>query len=103
SSAPTARGGPDAAQLPGQIVTGRLVRFSQWVRDQLPPTATEQDVTSMFGEAAQIFLFAGASGMGRVEAGLMPGEPRRIMVSAVLPAAHAGSPFQIAFELPLRG
>jgi hypothetical protein len=101
--APSARSNPDAAALPGQIVTGRLVRFAQWVRDQLPPTATEQDVTSMFGEAAQIFLFAGASGMGRVEAGLMPGEPRRILVSAVLPAAHAGAPFQIAFELPLKG
>jgi hypothetical protein len=102
TSATTARGGPDAAALPGQIVTGRLVRFSQWVRDQLPPTATEQEVNAMFGEAAQIFLFAGASGMGRVEAELMPGEPRRITVRAALPAAHAGTPFTIAFELPLR-
>jgi len=102
SSAPTARSSPDAVALPGQIVTGRLVRFAQWVRDQLPPTATEQDVVSMFGEAAQIFLFAGATGMGRVQAELLPGEPRQIQVSAALPAAHAGTPFQIAFALPMR-
>ncbi|HYV49391.1 MAG TPA: hypothetical protein VFA20_31245 [Myxococcaceae bacterium] len=102
TSAASARATAEATPLPGQIVTGRLVRFSQWVRDQIPPTATEKDVESMFGEAAQVFLFAGASGAGRVEAELLPGEPRRIMVRAALPASHAGTPFQIAFELPLR-
>jgi hypothetical protein len=102
SSGPTVRGSPDAMPLPGQIVTGRLVRFAQWVRDQLPAGVSAKEVTDLFGEAAQVFLFAGATGMGQIRAELVEGERRAVRVSAALPAAHAGSPFEVAFDLPLR-
>lgn len=100
--APTARQSPDAMPLPGQIVTGRLVRFAQWVRDELPPGASSTEVTDLFDEAAKVFLFGGASGMGQIRAELVEGEPRAVRIAARLPAAHAGAPFELAFELPLR-
>ena len=64
SAAPTARQSADAVPLPAQVLTGRVVRFAQWVRDQIPPGTTDADVKTMFKQAAEFFLLVRHAGRG---------------------------------------
>ncbi|MCC7540824.1 MAG: type VI secretion system contractile sheath large subunit [Deltaproteobacteria bacterium] len=104
SIAPTVRSSPDAASLPGQILTGRVVRFGQWVRDQIPEGASAEDVKALFEQAASVFLFPslqdGAALRAQVGKGA-DGKPAVQIACAVSPK-FAGSPFHMEFELPLK-
>jgi hypothetical protein len=103
SSAPTARAGTDVVPLPAQILTGRIVRFAQWVRDQLPAGATDKDVVSLFEQAAGVFLFPGATDKAGLKAQIVTDKEnkRGVLVSASVNAEHAAIPFHLAFTLPV--
>ncbi len=104
STMPTARASADAVPLAAQIVTGRIVRFAEWVIEQVPAGATDAEAASLFEEAARVFLFAGVTEGATLRAGVGQGaEGRRVVEIAVaVHAALAGIPFQMAFTLPLR-
>ncbi|MFP2905532.1 type VI secretion system contractile sheath domain-containing protein [Pyxidicoccus sp. 3LFB2] len=104
AAAPTVYGGGYAVPLPAQLLTGRIVRFATWVRDQLPPGSGNEDVSAIFSQAAEVFLFRGATENGQVRAEIVSTDDGRgVQVSAVVRPEHAGTRFQLAFVLPLRG
>jgi type VI secretion system protein ImpC len=104
AAAPTVYGGGYAVPLPAQLLTGRIVRFATWVRDQLPPGSGNEDVSAIFSQAAEVFLFRGATENGQVRAELVSTENGRgVAVRATVPPEHAGTRFQLGFVLPLRG
>ncbi|HSP78430.1 MAG TPA: hypothetical protein VLQ93_07870, partial [Myxococcaceae bacterium] len=101
---PTVYGGGDKVPLPAQLMTGRLVRFAQWVGEQVAPGAGGEEVARLFTEAADVFLFGGAVPGGRMRGELVElGEGRRgVRVSAVVRPEHAGLMLELGFTLPLR-
>lgn len=104
SSAPTVYGAGYTVPLPAQLLTGRIVRFATWVRDQLPPGSGNDDIAAIFSQAAEVFLFRGATENGQVRAELVSTDDGRgVHVSATVRPEHAGTRFQLAFVLPLRG
>lgn len=104
SVAPMACGNSHVMPLPAQILTGRIVRFALWVRDQLPAGSSAQEMSALFSQAAEVFLFGGSPDIGKLEAQLVPGEDgsQRIHVGAVVRPEQAGTRFQLEFSLPLR-
>lgn len=101
-TAPMLRASIDAAALPAQIVTGRIVRFASWVRDQLPADADEATIAAVFAEAGRVFLFPGLGEAASLEAKLVPdSEPRAMSVRAVVHPAIAGTLLDIEFPLAL--
>lgn len=104
AAAPMVYGGGYAVPLPAQLLTGRIVRFATWVRDQLPPGSGNEDVAAIFAQAAEVFLFRGATENGQVRAELVSTDDGKgVHVSATVRPEHAGTRFQLAFVLPLRG
>lgn len=103
--APMVYGGEHPVPLPAQLLTGRIVRFAQWVRDQLPPGAGSQEVTTLFTQAADVFLFGGAMPAGRVRGEVVPtGEGSRgVLVTALVKPEYAGMPLELGFVLPMLG
>ncbi len=102
AQAPLARAAVDAVPLPAQLLTGRIVRFAEWVRDQLPPGADSDMASSVFDEASKVFLFPGMNEVGHIAAEVHDEEgDRELRVHAQVAPAHAGIPFEIAFALPL--
>lgn len=101
--APTVRGGDDLVPLPAQILTGRIVRFAQWVRDQVPAGSPDADVINLFEQAAGVFLFPGMTEGAKLTAQLADDKAggRAVIVTASVRAELAGSPFHMAFQLPL--
>jgi hypothetical protein len=104
SVAPMACSNPHVMPLPAQILTGRIVRFALWVRDQLPAGSSAQDMSTLFSQAAEVFLFGGSPELGKLEAQLVPGEggAQLIKVAAAVKPEQAGTRFQLEFSLPLR-
>jgi type VI secretion system protein ImpC len=104
SVAPMACGNVHVMPLPAQILTGRIVRFALWVRDQLPAGSSAQDMSTLFSQAAEVFLFGGSPELGKLEAQLVPGEGgnQLIKVAAAVKPEQAGTRFQLEFSLPLR-
>ncbi|MBJ6760689.1 type VI secretion system contractile sheath large subunit [Myxococcaceae bacterium JPH2] len=103
ATAPTVFGGGYTVPLPAQLLTGRIVRFAQWVRDQLPAGSSGEDVSAIFAQAAEVFLFRGATELGQLRGELITtGDGRAIQVTATVPPEHAGTRFQLAFALPMR-
>jgi hypothetical protein len=103
SAIPTARGSADAVPLPAQILTGRIVRFASWVRDQIPPSSSDQDAATLFEQAAQVFLFEGVGEGATLRAGVGTHEGTRMVEVAVNAKAElAAIPFQMTFTLPLQ-
>lgn len=104
STAPMACSNAHVMPLPAQILTGRIVRFALWVRDQLPAGSSAQDMSTLFSQAAEVFLFGGSPELGKLEAQLVPGEGGRqlIKVAAAVKPEQAGTRFQLEFSLPLR-
>ncbi|QRK12226.1 type VI secretion system contractile sheath large subunit [Archangium violaceum] len=105
TAAPMVYGGEHKVPLPAQILTGRIVRFAQWVRDQLPPSAGDAEVSTLFTQAADIFLFGGATPAGRVRGEVVStGEGTRgVQVTALVRPEYAGMPLELGFVLPMRG
>ncbi|GHG89145.1 type VI secretion system contractile sheath small subunit [Comamonas sp. JC664] len=104
AAAPTVFGGGYAVPLPAQLLTGRIVRFATWVRDQLPASAAGDDVNAIFSQAAEVFLFQGATENGQLRGELVATDSggRGVHVTATVRPEHAGTRFQLAFTLPLR-
>ncbi len=104
SVAPMACSNLHVMPLPAQILTGRIVRFALWVRDQLPAGSSAQDMSTLFSQAAEVFLFGGSPELGKLEAQLVPGEggAQLIKVAAAVKPEQAGIRFQLEFSLPLR-
>ncbi|MCP3166187.1 type VI secretion system contractile sheath domain-containing protein [Myxococcus qinghaiensis] len=103
AGAPTVYGGGYAVPLPAQVLTGRIVRFATWVRDQLPPGSGSAEVASIFSQAAEVFLFRGATEDGQLKGEVVPtGSGHGVHVTATVRPEHAGTRFQLAFTLPLR-
>lgn len=99
---PMNRASIDAIPLPAQMLTGRIVRFAQWVRDQLPQGADADTARSLFKEAAKVFLFPGMTEFGEVDANIVEEDGvREFRVYANIAPALAGIPFEIGFPLPL--
>ncbi len=105
TSAPMVYGGEHKVPLPAQILTGRIVRFAQWVRDQLPAGAGDAEVSTLFSQAADVFLFGGATPAGRVRGEVVStGEGTRgVRVTALVRPEYAGMPLELGFVLPMRG
>ena len=102
SEMPTVRGSKDAVPLSAQILTGRLVRFGSWVRDQIPAGTSRDDVIRMFKDAATVFLFPGLTTGAQLDAGVVEenGQLACQLVATVSPRL-AGIPFEVGFDLPL--
>jgi hypothetical protein len=99
---PTVRGSQDAVPLPAQMLTGRIVRFAQWARDQVSANASADDVSQLFHEAAKVFLFPGLESHAHLEASVEEQEGKRsIVVHARVRGEHALVPLDITFGLPL--
>ncbi|OJH40320.1 type VI secretion system contractile sheath large subunit [Cystobacter ferrugineus] len=105
AAAPTVYGGRDAAPLPAQLLTGRIVRLAQELTERLPPQASPQAISEVCARAASAFLPAGPGrrcelhgqvvSLGRGERGLH--------VRAALPPELAGTRVELELTLPLRG
>ncbi len=88
--------------IPAQLLTGRIVRFASWVRDQLPAQADADTARDIFREAAKVFLFPGMSDVGEVDATILEEDGERMLnVYANISPLHAGIPFEMAFPLYL--
>jgi hypothetical protein len=103
AAAPTVYGGGYTVPLPAQLLTGRIVRFATWVRDQLPPGAGPDEVSAIFSQAAEVFLFRGVTEDGQLRGELVRTENGHgVQVTATVRPEHAGTRFQLGFVLPLR-
>ncbi len=106
SSWPTLSGSPDAIGFPAQIITGRVVRFALWVRDQIAPGTEEADIKTVFEQAAMVFLFPGINEGAFLDAKVVGGEggsARAVHLDVTVRAALAGSSVQLGFDIPLNG
>lgn len=98
--APAARRSHDAVSLPAQILTGRIVRFAQWFRDQLEPGTAPDQIPALFKDAADVLLFPLSRGTAVLTAQVVEQAGQRELVAeATVQAAYGGSPFQLAFSL----
>lgn len=98
--------GKGAVPLPAQLLTGRVVRYAQWVREQLPRGAGEGELVELFSQAANLFLFGGAAGSAgvvRSQVVALEGGGRGLQVSAHVRPEHAGLHLELGFTLPLPG
>lgn len=91
----------DAWPLPGQILTGRIVRFSRWVRGQIAPGSTAREASAFFDQTASALLFPGLERVARATATLADTpEGRALRVVADVVASHAGRRIHVEFSLP---
>jgi hypothetical protein len=100
--APMVRGAGDAVPLPAQILTGRVVRFANWVKAQLPEGCDSKTANDIFVSAASIFLFPGQEDAAHVRAATtnIDGQAHVVVRAAANPKI-AAIPFEIAFPLHL--
>jgi type VI secretion system protein ImpC len=102
SHAPTHRASRDAVPLPAQLWTGRIVRFAQWVRGQLPPSSGSDEAREIFEQAGSIFLFPGTGKAAKVTAEISEKDGKRqLLVGARMDGTLAMVPLDIEFALPL--
>jgi type VI secretion system protein ImpC len=105
SGIPTAFVGENPAALPAQILSGRIVRFTQWVRGQVDSTMSNDDVSKLFESASEVFLFPGMEKVAQVKATVASAEDGSARVLGILArvhASHAVTPLEISFGLPIR-
>jgi hypothetical protein len=97
AAAPTVHAGSDDLQLPGRILAGRAARFTQAVRDELPPHATDQEVAARLAEASTNFL--PRSPRGAVALQVRTDERGKLAVEASISAVLAGASFEFSSDL----
>lgn len=103
SEIPTAFIGPEPAALPAQILSGRIVRFSQWVRYQIDATMDDAAVTQLFEQGAEVFLFPGMDKVAQVKATIGAADGKRMLgIYARVHPSHAVTALEISFGLPIR-
>ena len=105
SAAPTVYGGRDATRLPGQLLTGRLVRLAQELAERMPPGASPEAISAAFSRAAEAFLPTGSGKDCQLQARVVStgNRERGVQVRASLRPELAGTQVQLAFTLPLPG
>jgi hypothetical protein len=104
AAAPTVYGGRDAAPLPAQLLTGRIVRLVQELAERLPASAGDDAVAALFSRAAEV-CFPSSSGRAcQLQARVVRTGPggRGVHVRATLRPELAGTPLQLELTLPLR-
>jgi len=102
AKAPCVRAAKDVVPLPAQILTGRIVRFSSWVKSQLPEGCNSSTANDIFMAAASVFLFPGQEEWAHVRAAVtnIEGEAHVVVHSRANPRV-ASIPLDITFPLPL--
>lgn len=102
SSASTLRASRDAVPLPAQLWTGRIVRFAEWARRQLPPGAGADEIREIFEQAGDVFLFPSVGRAARITATLEEKDgARSVAVGARMDGSLALIPLEIEFALPI--
>jgi hypothetical protein len=103
SQAPMLHAKAQFVSLPAQIFTGRVLRFAFWVRAQLQPSFGAEEISALFSQAAQVFLFADPNAARAVTGKVVDaaGGQRSLQVEANLPPELAGTPVELSFQLPL--
>ncbi|MCA9711829.1 MAG: hypothetical protein KDK70_38690, partial [Myxococcales bacterium] len=96
SAAPTVHGGGDDPQLPGRILAGRAARFTQAVRDELPPHATEREVAARLAQASGAFL---PRSQGAVVLEVRKDANGKVGVDASVGGGLAGAAFKFSSDL----
>ncbi|MEZ4335022.1 MAG: hypothetical protein R3B82_00150 [Sandaracinaceae bacterium] len=102
AKSPCVRGAKDAVPLPAQILTGRIVRFSTWVKAQLPEGCNSATANDIFMSAASVFLFPGQQEWAHVRAAVtnIEGEAHVVVHSRANP--KVADPFRSTSPSPSR-
>lgn len=99
---PTAYGGPDGVPLPAQLLTGRVVRFAEFVAGELSSDSADQEVADTFASASQALLFPAMDRVAKLAArAVHEHETSWVEVEVKASAQVAMIPFEISFRLPL--
>ncbi len=96
AAAPMVGAETDGPGLPGRIIAGRATRFTQAVRDELPPTATEREVAARLAEVSGSFL-PRAGGAVALEVRTTP--DGKVGVNGTVGASLAGASFKFSSDL----
>lgn len=102
AACPIVHAAADAGSLPAQILTGRIVRFSTWFRDQLTAGTAAHEVEALFAQAAGVLLFPNLAPEAASLQVKVDAAAATIDVSATVHPAIAGLRLEIQFTLPLR-
>lgn len=102
AACPIVHAAADAGSLPAQILTGRIVRFSTWFRDQLTAGTAAHEVEVLFAQAAGVLLFPNLAPEAASLQVKVDAAGAAIDVSATVHPAIAGLRLEIQFTLPLR-
>lgn len=98
--APTVRRSHDAVPLAAQLLTGRVVRFVEWCREQIADGTPAAEIPAIFQDASEVLLFPAANGAAVLAAQVVEGGPRReLIVRVAVNSAYAGSPFELELGL----
>ncbi len=102
TAAPMVAAAAGALPLPAQLLTGRIVRFARWTQRQIDADTPPDQVSSIFEQAAQVFLFPGMAGAAALGAQVRgEGKNRVLRVAARVEPSHALVPLSIEFQLPM--
>ena len=99
AAAPMASSASGAYPLPAQLLAGRIVRFAQWVREQLTPAMDDATVRAVFEQAASVFLFPGISPTVATLTAAVSGESAGRTVHIEAAAAPAQALVSLQMEL----
>ncbi len=102
AACPVVHAAEDAGSLPAQILTGRIVRFSTWFRDQLTAGTSAQEVEVLFAQGAGVLLFPNLAPEAASLQVKVDATGTAIDISATVHPAIAGLRLEIQFTLPLR-
>ena len=104
-AAPTFYRGRDAAPLPAQLLTGRLVRLAQELAERLPAGVRPDAVSEVCTRAAEVFLPGGAGRGCELLGQVVPlgGGERGLHLRATLRPELAGTRLQLELTVPMRG
>lgn len=102
AACPVVHAAADAGSLPAQILTGRIVRFSTWFRDQITAGTAAHEVEVLFAQAAGVMLFPNLAPEAASLTVKVDATGAAIDISATVHPAIAGLRLEIQFTLPLR-
>jgi hypothetical protein len=102
AACPVVHAAADAGSLPAQILTGRIVRFSTWFRDQITAGTAAHEVEVLFAQGAGVMLFPNLAPEAASLQVKVDASGAAIDISATVHPAIAGLRLEIQFTLPLR-
>jgi predicted component of type VI protein secretion system len=103
AAAPMVSSAVGAYPLPAQLLAGRVVRFVQWVRDQVSPAMDDATVCAAYEQAASVFLFPGLSPAAAMLKAAVSGDrgARTLRIEATASPSQALVPLQIELSVRL--